>query len=262
MSRQHIDQNGERCAEDDPWASPICVESGSRDAERSIVVIGSSHAMAYWGMAWETVNETGMDAHIRSYGSPGCLYFGVNPAGESACAAMWHTAFDYVTETKPDLVIVLGTVSQPDGPDDLYDGSLSESFGFNLADIGPTIDLARSTGETDIVVIRDVPRQPEPPADCAEQHGFEADQCVYPLNPPPAELDEFSESVVNAGAVWVDLQDVICPDGECRPSMGGIATYVDSHHITATMSRSLAQVFADQVHPSIPWWPSRVWDAA
>ena len=38
-------------------------------------------------------------------------------------------------------------------------------------------------------------------------------------------------------------QDWFCPDGTCEPVIGGVITYFDTAHITATYAQTLAPQF-------------------
>jgi peptidoglycan/LPS O-acetylase OafA/YrhL len=44
-----------------------------------------------------------------------------------------------------------------------------------------------------------------------------------------------------------NMTDSICPGGKCMPEMGGIVTYRDSNHLTASFSQSLAPALARQL---------------
>ncbi|MDN6170664.1 MAG: hypothetical protein L0J11_11395 [Micrococcaceae bacterium] len=43
-------------------------------------------------------------------------------------------------------------------------------------------------------------------------------------------------------------EDWFCPDGRCEPVIGGVITYFDTAHITATYARTLAPQLNDRLH--------------
>lgn len=260
------DAPGDWCPRDE-WFAGLCVESGAASPERSIVVIGNSHAMAYTGIFWETVQQN-PTWHLRSYGAPGCIFPGAGAEGvvdgtaSADCVEIWNTGLDYVLETQPDLLVVMGSVSRVDAPEALHDGTPAPDLDNTPGDVRPLIEQVRAQTATEVVVARDVPRLPTEPYLCGAEQGFESPECVFPVVDDPETLGGFIDSVEQAGGVWVDFQGVVCPGRECRPTMGGLVTYLDDNHITGVFSRSLAQSFADQVGDRISWWPTQVWPDA
>ncbi|MGO2112444.1 MAG: acyltransferase family protein [Pseudoclavibacter sp.] len=257
------DFRGEWCPRDKWRAGLVCLEEGPTGddaalAERDIVVIGSSHAMMYTGMLWETMQRH-ENWHMRAYGAPGCVAPDPGSTPTEECADMWETAIDYVIATQPDLLLIVGSISQPTAPDVLHDHSQSQYKTTVMGDHVETVEEVVSQSSTDVVVIRDTPRFPTAPYYCGAEKGFDSSACVFEAQPDPPTLPAFVDDITAAGGVWVDLTDSVCPDGVCRPTMGGIVTYLDDNHLTGTMSRSLAQAFADQVHPRVDWWPEQVW---
>ena len=43
-------------------------------------------------------------------------------------------------------------------------------------------------------------------------------------------------------------EDWFCPDGKCEPVIGGVITYFDTAHITATYAKTLATQFDARLH--------------
>ncbi|GGA65400.1 acyltransferase [Pseudoclavibacter endophyticus] len=256
------DIRGDWCPLDKWWGGLACLEDGadvqSGAADRRIVVIGNSHAMMYTGMLWETMQQH-PSWHIRAYGSPGCIAPGPDSTPTEQCAKMWETAIEFVTETQPDLLVIVGTVSRVGDTDLLHNDTASPYKDTVLGDHVPTVAHVTQQTTTEVVVIRDTPRFPTAPYFCAVEHGHDAEECIFKVPEDPDALPQFITQIEEAGGVWVDVNGAVCPDGTCRPTLGGIVTYLDDNHLTATMSRSLAQVFADQVHPHISWWPASVW---
>ena len=68
----------------------------------------------------------------------------------------------------------------------------------------------------------------------------------------------YIKQIEDAGALWVDFTEYYCPDGTCRPEVGGVVTWFDAGHITTAFSRTLTQRFADEIHDHVPWWPDQV----
>ncbi|MDO5052687.1 MAG: acyltransferase family protein [Pseudoclavibacter sp.] len=251
---------GRPCDPYDPWNSSMCSLAGAEDPEREIVVIGSSHAVAYTGMLWETMRTGPERWGMRIYASPGCFFHGLAATPDTRCGEAWRRGIDYVLENRPDMLVVVGTLSHPAAGDAMQNGRAAPGFETGLPDILPLVEAVQDTGVTRTVVLRDVPRFDFNMYECAAESGFTAPECTATAPAPPEGLDAFGAAVERRGGVWVDLVDTVCPGRECRPSLGGIVTYLDDSHITPVFSRSLAQAFASQVHPHVSWWPERVWE--
>ncbi|MGO2110666.1 MAG: SGNH hydrolase domain-containing protein, partial [Pseudoclavibacter sp.] len=112
--------------------------------------------------------------------------------------------------------------------------------------------------KTEFVFVRDNPRLGESPFECATASSYENIECRE--EPDIDDVIDFRDRVVGHGFVWVDLNETICPHGVCSPSQGGVVVYRDANHLTATYSKTLAQVFADQVAPLVEWWPNRPYE--
>ncbi|SJM66190.1 acyltransferase family protein [Gulosibacter sp. 10] len=237
---------GPDCGANDPYRTPLCYEIPAVDgeAEHSIYAIGSSHSTQFNGTLLEAVNRH-PEWSFRSQVSPGCYYTTRHDVG-AGCAELWDRAAEYIAEEQPDLVVLFGTQTY-------------HEFELTQPDLIEWIEAgtAASPG-TRFVVVRDNPRVPFSPFECASMHGYDSEECVfrYETSTDPGYITAIEET----GAIWVDLNDSICPGRECRPSRGGIVTYLDDSHLTGTYARSLAQKFTNAIADEVEWWPERVYE--
>lgn len=233
---------GSDCAADDPYAGGLCYEipaEGGGAPERNIFVIGSSHSTQFSAALLESVNRN-PDWAFRAQVSPAC-YFHIRANISESCNNMWDAAASYIDEQHPDMVVVFGTLSQVNSNETMKDMPAWVA------------DRKAASPETTVVVLRDNPRIGFVMSECAQQHGIDAAQCTYTVPQPPR--DGYIESITDAGGTWVDLTQSICPDGICRPVVGGVVTYLDDNHMTQTFIRTLAGAYAHVVHDDAPWWP-------
>ena len=229
------------CAPDDPYSSQNCfiVEAIAGDSsERSIFALGNSHIYVSSGMYLESVyaneNYAARTQYVWS-----CTIDRVDDLGH-LCGALWESGANYIAHERPDLVIVFGTQSTPEG----------EIPQWNLIDWIRSAKL--SSPETQFVVIRDTPRFETAPLECLLRNGIGAAACETPLT--GSTDPKFLEALSALEVVWVDLNDQICPDGVCSPVVGGLVTYADRNHITDVFARSLATSFDAQVAEKVSWW--------
>lgn len=233
------------CAKDDPYISALCYEiapnPGPGETPREIFVVGSSHMTQFTAVLKETVGRH-QNFGLRTQVAPGC-YFHIREKMGDACSKAWDAGTEYISDKKPDVVIIHTTVqSEPTGPEHYMDDVLD--WIRSVKEVSP---------ETIVIALRDNGRLEEDPATCVAQHGEDSSACTSPTNSEPDQ--DYVNKVRSAGAVWVDLRPWQCPDGTCRPVLGGLPVFLDTHHITASFSRTLAQKFADSVSDEIPWWP-------
>ena len=224
---------------------------------RDVLLVGNSHMAQAAAMFDVLAQAPEHNLRVRSYVGPGCdmnlanwdlAYSDDMPedSREETCQKAWAAAGQYARETAPDLIVVLG--SRQGMPDE------GESFFEGLPSWIQTIE---GTLDSEVLVLRDVPRFAKDPFLCASDNGYASERCS---NPAPPAADAAEVAVIEAaGGTWVDLTPAICPDGQCRPSMGGVVTYMDDNHITRQFYQSLTQQLCDAVAPRIQWFPAQAW---
>lgn len=240
---------GYTCQDGPTTDGTLCFDStrGGRDnAAQNILAIGSSHMNQFAGTLKETVGRHA-DFELRTYAAPDCQ-FDYRDIEGNACAEIWKDADKYIERVKPDLIIVLATVSVADGqPDRVFE------------EFPQWIKRTREAyPETKIVAVRDNPRLNFEPIQCIEQNGADSTQCTTPA--PAAIPQEYIQRVTDAGAIWVDLTPYICPSGTCQPVVGGVPVFLDTNHVTAAYQRTLAQHFADALVGRVEWWPLNAYE--
>ncbi|AZU01597.1 acyltransferase family protein [Brevibacterium linens] len=102
--------------------------------------------------------------------------------------------------------------------------------------------------DLDVVVIRDTPYPGGADItvpDCVAKHEDDLEQCsgtpeswhwMDPLAASARSMDSKRLSIIYP-------QDWFCPEGRCEPVIGGVITYFDTAHITATYAQTLAPQF-------------------
>ncbi|MGO2111707.1 MAG: acyltransferase family protein, partial [Pseudoclavibacter sp.] len=212
------------------------------DTNRSVYLVGNSHVQ----QLTQLVNQTAIYQQwaVRAHLMFGCQYGAYGDVNQEECLQVWDDATTDILANRPDAVVVLGTQSL--GPDD-------EAGLPGLTDWIRTISAAG----TEVIVLRDNPRSSIHMPDCAAIWGYDSGECSWPttLTEPN---DHLRASVEGAGGMYLDLNDLICPDGVCRPEVGGINVFFDSGHVSATYLRSLAFASAPRFNEVLPWWPAEL----
>jgi peptidoglycan/LPS O-acetylase OafA/YrhL len=224
-----------------PTPATTCVSSdgpGSRD----VVLIGGSHARQFAGTIAPTAEDEGW--RLQAWLQPGCQFrTGDDLRGrEVACAGLFAAALEQFRVDPPDLVGLVGTAS----------GAEAEYVDEGLV---PWVQEVRATG-AEVVVFRDNPRFSRNLFACGQQLGVDDARCVAEVGPPSAEVARAHRDVRRAGGHWLDLSDRVCPDGRCRPELGGVLTYVDDNHISATYAWTLSSAVNRRLGTELAWWPA------
>lgn len=237
---------GPDCAMSDPYRTELCYEISVAGAvpERVVYAIGSSHTGQFNGALLEAVNRHPTWA-FRTQMEAGC-YFTIRVETGEGCVQIWDQGAAYIAAEKPDLVVLFGTQTRYD--DELTQPDLIEWI----------LEAMEASPGTQFVLLRDNPRNPYSPFECATQHGYDSDECLFRYETETPR--EYIDAIEQAGAIWVDLNEHICPNRECRPSRGGVVTYLDEGHLTGTYARTLAQKFTTAITDVVVWWPSQVYE--
>lgn len=244
---------GQQCDPADPFATELCFDlpASGPEPERTILALGNSHSIQFNGALLEAVERQPTWA-LHTRGAWSCtieLAADLEAEGntDDACVALWSTALDWIGHEQPDAVVLFGTQS-----------TLTQEI--SQWELLAWLDEARERSpETDFIAVRDNPRFDRDLTECAAEFGHDGPECrenaVTALDPL------FVDALVDRGVIWVDLQEVICPNGFCTPAQGGLWVFQDDNHLTDSYTRSLAQEFAQRVHPDIEWWPSEVYSS-
>ncbi|MFE7631767.1 acyltransferase family protein [Kocuria sp. NPDC057446] len=195
------------------------------EPERTIAVVGNSHMEQFMGAVIPLAEEHNWQ--LVAVLQPGCA-FAVRPEGD-ACHEGNAAAIEYVERLAPDAVMTTSTyAARMDGSAEALVGGFPE-----LVD--------RLTGQgIDVVGFRDNPRFDFNPFECAELHGEDDERCRVPVEQVLAPVNPADALRDRDGFASLDLTDLICPAGQCRPVVGNVHVFFDPHHLTWAYARTMA----------------------
>lgn len=224
----------ERCpgalAPTDEQVAAQCASTESAgEQERTILVVGDSHAEQFMGALIPVAEERGwgLVSVLR-----GACNFGV---GENKCAAYNERVLDYALELGPDAVMTIDTAAEVDGPGEQM-----------VPGLDAVVDRLRSAS-IDVIGVRDNPRFSDDLYRCVEEHGPAAVECERPLDSALAAKDPAGALDAAEGYYPVDLTAQICPAGVCSAVVGNVAVYLDDNHLTWSYAQTLAPFMGEQL---------------
>jgi peptidoglycan/LPS O-acetylase OafA/YrhL len=213
--------------------------SGDPAGQATILLIGDSHA-AQWQPALDSAARR-LGARLVTSVQGNCPSLGVAWSAElPSCGLRRQHLPALVDRMSPQLVVVShsvgyigGLVGAPDeGQLDAWTDSLA-TLASHLRDAG--IPLA---------VLLDTPRLPEDPIHCLSDDP-QGSHCGVPLADALRTIGPFHEAEREAlrraghGSAFDPLVH-LCDGAECPAAPGGTVAYVDTHHLTAGFSASMA----------------------
>ncbi|MET3933353.1 acyltransferase family protein [Arthrobacter sp. OAP107] len=231
--------NKDGCNVYDPVKSPDTgCTYGDLGAQRTLVIIGDSHAsqyvdpLAYIGVR----NGWKVRAMVRN----GCPFTAAPPASKdtvfSNCPEQNRTSLRKLLRLKPDKVVVAGMT--PAG----YQSALGWEWKSDRELISGYTAMLRPLVEAgiEVAVILDTPFPAFSVPDCVERSGPTAPECSVAHEPDQRHEDPLRVAAHEVGSVAVvDLGSYFCRNGRCPPVIGNVLVYRDNH-LTATFARTLS----------------------
>lgn len=234
--------------EDDPGPSisqtEVCV-LGPDDAERRVVVVGDSHA-AQWlpplaalgsERSWQVVSIVRGGCNLSTESE----FVQEGWPGYEDCVVWRSHLVERVVGLEPDLVVALGTRTDPAGEEVVPPGFVAAWQ--QLSDAGVRV-----------VVMRDSPRQGQDTPDCVARLGADDPRCsVAPSAVYADGLIEREAPALPPAVSLVDNRGYFCDETTCRPVVGNVRVYLDGGHVTSTYMRTTAPLLERDLLPLTGW---------
>ena len=214
------------------------------DGDRTLVVIGDSHARA-WIPAFNRIIDIG-DWTAYYLVKPQCTAAHVtiasleNDAPFTDCSDFQDWVVAEVSALHPDLVVV---ASSPP-VNGVFDGDQRMT---SVEGIVPVLRhgyddlfLALREHADQVALVRDVPKSPDDPATCLSSGSPSLGDCMFePVERSTLLGDVAVESARASGIQVVDPTPWLCYQGECPIVIGGTLSYRDTDHITTEYAANL-----------------------
>jgi hypothetical protein len=211
---------------------------GDQESETEIALVGNSHAGQWLPTLERLAEKNGW--RITTYLASQCAAAETaqafdTPARTEACLAWVDRTTRAVARSKPAAVLYTNRISV---------GAAGESF----EDSGPLYregmeEVLRAWDAEDlkVLVLRDTPAPDMSIPDCLAQHTDDVTACDGTREKwlPADESEDAARSIGSPRIKFVNLTDHICQEEKCSAVTGGVVTYFDGSHLTATFAATL-----------------------
>jgi hypothetical protein len=211
----------------------------TRPTAQTIALVGNSHA-GQWLPALQVIAaDRGyrIVTHLASQcASADLRQTFLTEANSEACQEWVRRTTADLVEEQPDLVVMSNRISVP-----AVGHTLADSRGLYAAGLRRVVTRLLGAG-LPVLAIRDTPAPGVPIPTCVAEHEDNYAECDgtraqwLPDDPVIDVVRALHRDRLRA----VDLTDHICESVVCRAVNGGVITYFDGSHLTATFAHTLA----------------------
>jgi peptidoglycan/LPS O-acetylase OafA/YrhL len=238
-SKAYRDVSGKKdCFSYLPRFRQVRCSFGNEDSKVEIALVGNSHA-GQWLPALERLAER-YDWHITTYLASQCAVAQTRQAFggadfSAACESWVRRTARAVARSNADLVFYTNRISV---------GAEGRSYEDSLPIYSAGMeDVLRVWHDADlnVLVVHDTPAPGDSIPDCLAAHPDDMSACDGRrdtwIAPEPAEtaVERVNDPLIR----FLDLSDHICGPQICTAVTGGVVTYFDGSHLTATYASTL-----------------------
>jgi peptidoglycan/LPS O-acetylase OafA/YrhL len=211
---------------------------GDRESDVEVALVGNSHA-GQWLPPLERLAKRN-HWRVTTYLASQCAAADVRQhfptlANTDACEAWVGRTVRAVARSKPAAVLYTNRISVGAAGQSYEDSGAAYSDGMEA--------VLRGWDEAGlrVLVLRDTPAPSVLIPDCLAQHPDDVTACNGPKDTwlPADQSSSAVDRIGSPGIEFLDLTDYICPTETCSAVIGGVVTYFDGSHLTATYASTL-----------------------
>ncbi|WP_395693305.1 acyltransferase family protein [Nocardioides sp.] len=245
------DVGGRQCMSHPPaFPERTTCTFGARRSPVTIALIGNSHA-AQWLPALQVIahqHHYRIVTHLASQCATADVPQSFTVAGGTTnCAAWVRRTIATVVAEKPDLVLMANRVSVP-----AVGYGLHSSHDAYVEGLTKSVAAFLDAG-LHVLAVRDTPAPGFPVPSCVAEHEDDYEECDGTREEwvPDDPVLEVVDRVDDPDLTAVDMTDHLCEPVECHVVNGGVITYFDGTHMTATYSHTLGPYLEPAVQQAL-----------
>ena len=227
---------------------------GDPDADRTVVLMGGSHAETYG----ESLDQLGRQHgfKVRTFIRQTCpVAFTTGELVSPECAEWSRMVVDMLIDDRPDLVISTSTRPIGGAGKATMSADTVPAEYIEVWDELAAQDIA-FLGLRDNPWVFDADGTPMDPNGCLVNGGNTA-ECSMPAANVYSPEDPAGEFVSEADdRFMVDTSAWFCPEGVCPPTVGNITVYRDQNHLSNAYALSLAPLLWEELGPILDRLPT------
>lgn len=240
LAREDLPTAANKCKTDS--LTVMRCQFGVIGAATKVALVGDSHA-GHWFPAFEKIavdNGFELDIYLKS----SCTYLIAQRSSVFHNCATWSASVTERLTTDAHYDYVVATSLAENLAGEVARGEITRTAA--LSAFESTWKPVIATGAK-VIVIRDTPHMSEGTSICVAKNQGSPEKCGVTLTAAFAYPDLEAEAAHDKTDVGViDVSKVFC-SAECHPVIAGAIAFSDSHHMTATFSRSFAPVLTKQL---------------
>jgi hypothetical protein len=229
--------------------------SGDPAATTTVVLIGDSHALAWFPAVERIAEQRGwrLITLTKSACQPAAVSQWDGTLGRvyDECHQWRDAVADRVRSLRPSLVLVTSShafrLASPDGAGPLPGGDLPMTWRDGTVMYLRTLAQAASR----VVLLADTPSAGVDVPECISAHMDNILDCATPVEDAiePGWTDAARSAAAASGASFVDPSPWVCPSDPCPPVVGNFLVYRDKSHMTASFAAALAGRLEEAIGP-------------
>lgn len=207
---------------------------GNPGSATKIVMVGNSHA-THWFPAFEELARI-QQIYFRGIAKSACI-FSLEPIYDAGlkrpyteCADWSKNVIDWLLRERPDIVLI----SHSPGDNKVTPEKLAATW-------RPLLESG-----LDVRHVRNIPWLSFHPGKCLERGKDWITACL-PLREKVLTQDNLSTAAKMLNVKTLDFSEYFCDAVHCPVVIGGALVYRDSHHMTATYSRTLSKPMQEKL---------------
>ncbi|GGA98287.1 acyltransferase [Macrococcus hajekii] len=201
----------------------ISCSYGPQDAQTKVALVGGSHTVQWFDPIKIIAEERNFN--LVTYTKLDCR-FTAEKLKDQSCVKWNENVMKQLVEDNIDIVITNGDINSKDYP------GIPKGYLQHFADL--------EEKNTKVIAFRDTPWLKADTLNCLKRANKNIDECYSEKNEVLSSVDKWTLLDKKPPNVdYIDFTPILCPEDKCQIIQGNVLMYWDTHHLTATYTKSM-----------------------